>query len=111
MYGLITQVSLSKIIHAVTHLGLQEVVGNHRVPHRFGKMNAIVSEDFQVILDVLPHLEYGRVLINKSELLEDGKRLVAILWNRDVIAFILLDGETQTNQFGTDSVGRCGLGV
>ena len=61
--GIILQIDLCQVVHAVAQLGLQQVVRHHGVEHRAAEFHTIALHDEVVVLDVLPYLQ--RVLILK----------------------------------------------
>ena len=53
MYGLVVEIYLGHVVHVMVQLGLDEVVGNHGVPHLTGEMDVVVAKHFQVVLQIL----------------------------------------------------------
>ena len=64
MDRLIVEVDLSHVIHVMMQLWLDEVVGNHGVPHLTCKMDVIVAEHFKVVLQILTDFQDLLVLIH-----------------------------------------------
>ena len=56
MNSLVMEVDLSHVVHVVSHLRLQHVMGEHSVEHLPFHVNTVVGKDDDVILQVLSHL-------------------------------------------------------
>ena len=111
VYGAVVEVGFGEEVHAVAHVGLQEVVGYHGVEHGRCEVQSVVGEHGEVVLEVLPHLEDGGALVEGSEFFEDGLCLCALGRDGDVVGLAFLYGEAESDEFGVD--GLCGgcLGV
>ena len=109
--GLVVEIHLRHVVHVVPQLGLQEVVGYHRVEQAASHLHAIVPQHLYVVLDVLSHLQYPLVFVNGFE---DGDHFLGLLpltGHGDVKCLVFLHREAQTHQFGLYRVGGSGLRV
>ena len=61
--GLVVQVDFGQVVHVVAQLGLQHVVGQHRVEHRAGQTDAVSGQHVEVVLDVLADFQNFGVLV------------------------------------------------
>ena len=102
MDGAVLEQRLGHVVHVVSQLGLDEVVGDHRVPHRPGQHHAIVAKHLQVILDVLSDLQNRRVFVERFEDVHDFLRFLTFGGNSYVECLFFLHREAQTHQFGVD---------
>ena len=106
--GLIVEVCLCQIVHAVPHLGVEQIMGYHGVEHRFCQMDAAGMEHLQVILHVLSYLERRGTLQYGFELLSYATGVVTY---GHIPGLALPDGKAHAHQGGLHGVGAGGLGV
>ena len=104
--GLIVEIGLGQIVHAVAHLWMEQIVGYHRVEHRAAQLDVIVAEHLEVVFQVLPHLEDLHVLIDGAEVID---HLLGAAGHIPCLAF--LDGEGETHELRRQRVGAGGLRV
>lgn len=57
MHGLVVEINLCKVVHAVVEFWLDDIVGEHRVKDTTLHRDTIVVEHLHVVLDILSHLE------------------------------------------------------
>ena len=72
MDGLIVEIDFSHVVHVVMQLGLDEVVGNHRVEHRTCETDVVVAQHLEVVLQVLSNLDDFGVLIHLFKYINDS---------------------------------------
>ena len=111
MDGLVVEIDLSHVVHVVMEFGLDEVVGNHGVPHRTSEVDVIVAQHFEVILQILSHFKNFVVLVHLFKDIDNSQRFFTFSRNRHVKCLEFLHGETQTYQFGIDCNLRGGFRV
>ena len=61
-HHLISEELVRQLIQAVTHIRVEEIVGDHGVEERPPDLHSIRTEYLQVVLEVLPYLEGARLL-------------------------------------------------
>ena len=91
--GAITEVSLGEVIHVVAQLGVEQVVGDHRVEEWAVRTDAVFDQHHEVELDVLPHLTDGGVLEWRGEGSDRGARLLFVGWHGHIPRFVGTDSE------------------
>ena len=57
VYGLISETRLSHVVHVVAKLGLDEVVGYHRVEQLTCHAHAVACQHLHVVLDILSYFD------------------------------------------------------
>ena len=67
-HHLIPEELVRQLVQAVTHIGVEEIVGDHGVEERPLDLHTIRTEYLQVVLEVLPHLEGARLLEDRGKL-------------------------------------------
>ena len=105
MDGLVVEINLRHVVHVVTQLRLDEVVGNHGVPHLTLEGDAVVTQHLEVVLQVLSYLEDGLLFIDGSENIDHFLGFVTVGRHRNVKCLMFLDSEAQTHQFCLNGIG------
>ena len=67
-HHLIPEELVRQLVQAVTHIGVEEIVGDHGVEERPLDLNTIRTEYLQVVLEVLPYLEGICLLEDRGKL-------------------------------------------
>ena len=65
--GAVVQVDFGQVVHVVPQLGLEYVVGEHRVEEWTLHADAVVLQNNHVVLDVLTHLHRFGVFVERAE--------------------------------------------
>ena len=104
MYGLVAEQRLGENVHVVFLLGLEHVVGNHRVEHRSSETNTVIHQHLHVVLDVLSDFEDFGAFVQRFEYFNNRLRLFTFGRNCHVKCLSFLYGEAQTYQFCVDRV-------
>jgi hypothetical protein len=109
--GRIAEVGLGQQVHAVAHVGLNEVMGQHGVETGGGDLHAIFAQHTVVVLEILGH----EGLVGGGE---NGCKLgthlhggLLVLWNSDIESLAFLGAERDAEQLGLQGVEPCGLGI
>ena len=109
--GVVLEVHLGQVVHAVTELGLQQVVGYHGVEHRSAQFHAVVLHHKVVILDVLSYLEALLIGEYGAECLHYLLRLAPLGRHRHIVGLTLGDSKAHAHKFRHDGVGARSLGI
>ena len=109
--GLVVEIHLCHVVHTMMQFGLDEVVGNHRVPEFTFQFDAVVCKYLQVIFYILSDFQNFRVFVEWFKDINNLQHFFTFRRNGHVPGLFFLHGETQTYQFCLDSVGGSGLGV
>ena len=111
MDGLIVEIHFSHEVHVVMHLGLQDIMGNHRVEHRTLYPHAVIGQHDDVVFHVLPHFKCRGVFKHGLQLTDDMLCRCFVGRNRHIIGFALLHSETHPHQFGHHRFGAGRFGI
>ena len=102
MDGLVVEVNLSHVVHVVMKLGLDEIVGNHRVPHFSFQLDAIVAKHLKVVLQILTHFQNFLAFVGRFKDINNLQRFFTIGRNGHVKCLEFLHSKAQTYQFCID---------
>ena len=100
--GSVVEECLSHVVHVVAQFGLDEVVGNHGVEHRSGKMNVIFVEHLEIVLQILSYFHNFGVLIQRFKYVYNFLRFFTIGRHSHIKRLFFFDREAQTHQFCVD---------
>ena len=84
---------------------LDEVVGDHGVPHRTSKMDVVVAKHFEIVLQVLTHFKDFGVFVDGFKDINNSQRFFTIGRDGDIKCLEFLHSEAQTHQFCIDGRG------
>ena len=93
MNRLIVEIDLRHIVHVVMQFWLDEVVGDHRVPHLAFQLDAIVGEHFEVVLQILSDFQDLGVFVHFFEYINNSQRFFTFGGNGHVECLKFLHGE------------------
>ena len=111
VYRLIVEINLSHVVHVVTQLRLDEIVGNHSVKHFSLHLDTIVVQHLDVVLHVLSDFQNLLVFVERFENIYNLLRLLPFSRHGNIKSLFFFHAEAQTNQFSIDSLGRSGFRV
>ena len=85
--------------------GLNEIVGNHGVPHFSFQFDSVVAEYLKVVLQVLTNFQNFLAFVYRFKDINNLQRFFTIGWNWYIKRLEFLHGEAQTYQFCIDGAG------
>ena len=77
----------------MAHIGVEQVVRDHRVEVLTSRLDAVGEEDMEIVLEVLPDLQRGRALEDGAELVEECRSGLALSGYVEVIGRLSVKGE------------------
>ena len=110
-HHLIAEELLRQLVQPVAHIGVEQVVRDHRVEVLASRLDAVGEEDVEVVLEVLPDLQRGRALEDGAELVEECRSSLALSGYVEVIGRLSVEGEGDGYQLCCQRIGARGLGV
>ncbi len=110
-HHLIAEELLRQLVQPVAHIGVEQVVRDHRVEVLASRLDAVGEEDMEVVLEVLPDLQRGRALEDGAELVEECRSSLALSGYVEVIGRLSVEGEGDGYQLCCQRIGARGLGV
>ena len=109
--GAVVQVDFGQVVHVVPQLGLQDVVGQHRVEQGACHACAVVLQDDDVILDVLSHLQALFIFVEGAEEADAAQGFRAVGREGHVPGPAFGIAEAGADEFGLHRLGAGGLRV
>ena len=110
-HHLIAEELLRQLVQPVAHIGVEQVVRDHRVEVLTSRLDAIGEEDVEVVLEVLPDLQRGRALEDGAELVEECRSGLTLSGYIEVIGRLSAESEGDGYQLCRQRIGARGLGV
>ena len=110
-HHLIAEELLRQLVQPVAHIGVEQVVCDHRVEVLASRLDAVGEEDMEVVLEVLPDLQRGRALEDGAELVEECRSGLTLSGHVEVIGRLSVEGEGDGYQLCRQRIGARGLGV
>ena len=96
--GAIAEVGFGEVIHVVAQLGVEQVVGDHRVEEWAVDSDTVFDQHHEVELDVLPHFPDRGVLKWRGEGSDRGVRFLFVGWHGHIPRFVGTKGERHADQ-------------
>ena len=109
--GPVVEQLFGHVVHVVFQFGLDDVVGEHGVPHFAAHPHSIVAQHLKVVLDVLAHFERRGVLVERFENVNYSQRFFTFSRNGHVEGLVFLYREAQSHELGVYRIGGSGLRV
>ena len=72
----------------MTHVRIEEVVGDHRVEERPSDLDSVGAEHLEVVLQILPYLEETLTGEEGAELLEEGASCLGVGRHIEIIGLL-----------------------
>ena len=87
---LVVKINLCHIIHVVSQLWLNEVVGNHGVEHLAAHLDAVVAQHLDVVFHILSDFQNIFVFVQRFENIYNLLCFVSIgrYWNVKSLSFL-----------------------
>ena len=95
------EVGLRQIIHAMTQLRVEQVMGDHRVPQSSSHLHSIMAHHQNIKLDVLADFRNMWILQGRGEVTKHRQSVGFRFWNGHIPSLLFGHGERATHQFGT----------
>ena len=102
--GLVVQVGLGQDVHAVLHVGVDQVVGHHGVKHLVLDVHVVAAHDLVVVLEVVGHHFLGRIVKHGAELVHNALGHLPVLRDGHVIRLAFFHRKGQPYQIGFQRV-------
>ena len=110
-HHLIAEELLRQLVQPVAHIGVEQVVCDHRVEVFASRLDAVGEEDMEVVLEVLPDLQRGRALEDGAELVKECRSGLTLSGYVEVIGRLSVESEGDGYQLCRQRIGARGLGV
>ena len=90
---MVVEQHVGEVVHAVTLLGVEHVVGEHGVEHGSGERHTVAHEHLHVVFYVLPDFQYFGAFIERFEYVNNSLSFFTFCWHSHVKRLVRLDGK------------------
>ena len=111
MNGLVVEINLGKIVHAMMQLRLKDIVSHHGVKQFPFNLDSAISKHENIIFYVLTYLQAFGIFKYRPDNFNQPLSFILFFWNGHIPCFMRPDTETHSHNIRCYGIGTCCFSV